>query len=68
MKLFRIWKESFFFQEQALPANHPSFTASYDNTGLVYESMRNHFEVQSFYQRTVNNAERTLPLHHPNMQ
>jgi hypothetical protein len=41
---------------------------SYNNIGLVYESMKNYSEVHSFYEYAVDIGQQSLPLNHPHLQ
>jgi tetratricopeptide (TPR) repeat protein len=41
-------------KQQSLPRNHPDLAASYNNIGVVYDSMGEYSKARSFYELAVN--------------
>ncbi len=55
-------------QQKSLPKNHLDFAQSYNNIGLVYESIKEYSKALSYFERALDIYQGSLPSTHPDIK
>ena len=66
-KHFLSYEKALEIRQQSLPSNHPDLASSYNNIGIVYDSMGEYSKALSSYEKALEIRQQSLPPNHPDL-